>query len=104
MRFRNRSAAARYSAQCRWRAAEARAESEREAGIPDRGHDDARQPCTIDLRGAGGPLLTLEPRVGYVAWRQINDAGEVEACAALKTLLHTLADKLPRMLAARNYQ
>ncbi len=41
---------------------------------------------------------------GSLSWRQINERGEVEACAALKTLLHTLADKLPRMLAERNYQ
>ena len=104
MRFRNRSAAARYSAQCRWRAAEARAEAEREAGIPDRAPEDSRQPCVIDLRGAGGPLLTLEPRRGYVAWRQIDESGQVQACAALKTLLHGMADQLPRMLAARTWE
>jgi hypothetical protein len=36
MRFRNRSAAARHSAHCRWRAAAGRANEEREAGISDR--------------------------------------------------------------------
>jgi hypothetical protein len=102
MRFRTRSDAARYSAQSRWRAAEARAQAEREDGIPDR-HPAAewRSTCIIDLRGAGGPLLTLEPRAGYVSWRAVDQAGNVIDCAALKTLLHTVADALPRELAAR---
>lgn len=104
MRFRNRSAAGRYAARCRWRAAEARAQAERDDGIPDREPIDGRRPCVLDLRGAGGPLLTLEPRLGYVAWRQVDESGAVQACAALKTLLHGVADQLPRMLAARNYE
>lgn len=88
----------------RWRAAEARAEAEREAGIPDEPADtDARRECTIDLRGAAGPLLVLEPRCGYISWRQIDEDGRVTDCAALKTLLHRLADSLPRTMAPRNF-
>ena len=59
------------AARARWRNAEARAQAERDEGVPDREPlKDWRQPCVIDLRGAGGPLLTLEPRLGYLAWRQ----------------------------------
>ena len=83
------------AARARWRNAEARAQAERDAGIPDREPaTDYRQPCTIDLRGAGGPLLTLEPRLGYLAWRQ-REGEQVTDCAAIKTLLHRLADALP---------
>ena len=90
------------AANARWRAAEMRAQAERDAGIPDSEPlVDVRQPCVIDLRGAGGPLLTLEPRAGYIAWRQRDDAGGVQDCAAIKTLLHRLADTLPRTLGAR---
>ena len=93
------------AANARWRAAEARAEAERADGIPDRPMPvDWRTTCTVDLRGAGGPLLTFEPRAGYVAWRARNEAGDVTACAALKTLLHALADDMPRMMGARNLQ
>ena len=97
MRFRNRSAAARYSANARWRAAEARAQVEREAGIPDRpGLVDMRQPFDLDLRTWGGPALHIEPRLGYIAARSRDlETGAVD-CAALKTLLHRLADSLPR--------
>lgn len=102
MRFRTRSEAARYSANARWRAAEARAQAERDEGIPDRPPQvEWRSACTLDLRGAGGPLLTLEPRAGYVSWRAVDEAGAVVDCAAIKTLLHRLADELPRELAAR---
>ncbi len=105
MRFRNRSAANRHSANCRWRAEEARAEAEREAGIPDREpYTDARRAFTVDLRSAGGSLVTFEPRAGYIAWRQLDEAGEVTDCAALKTLLHRLADSLPPTLGARRLQ
>jgi hypothetical protein len=102
MRFRSRSEAARYSADARWRAAERRAQAEREAGIPDREPErDVRQPITLDLRSAGGELLTIEPRAGYIGWRLRDESGAVKECAALKTLLHRIADGLPRTLSAR---
>ena len=53
----------------RYRAQERRAQAERDAGIPDRVDADFRTACLLDLRGAGGPLVTLEPRRGYHAWR-----------------------------------
>ena len=64
---------------------------------------DSRQPITLDLRAAGGGIETLEPRLGYVAWRRRAESGEVKDCAALKTLLHRIADELPRQLGARNF-
>jgi hypothetical protein len=102
MRFRNRSDAARHSAHCRWRAAAGRADEEREAGISDREPmADARQPFSVDLRGAGGGLVTFEPRRGYISWRRLDESGKVTDCAALKTLLHRLADSLPPTMGAR---
>lgn len=103
MRFRTRAAASRYSAQCRWRAAEQRAQAERDAGIPDREpFTDARQPIELDLSTYGGPRLRIEPRLGYIACRAVDlDSGAVE-CAALKTLLHRMADSLPRTMSPRN--
>ena len=82
------------------------AQAERDAGIPDRAvPDDVRQPITLDLRSAGGRHLRLEPRRGYIAWRAVDvDSGVVLDGGALKTLLHAIADDLPRMLGARNYQ
>lgn len=85
----------------RYRAQERKAQAERDAGIPDRVDADFRTACMVDLRGAGGPLLTLEPRRGYHAWRMVED-GKVKDCAALKTLLHRIADDLPRTIAPRS--
>ncbi len=96
MRIRYRSAAQRFRAQ------EARAEAERQAGVPDREDADFRRPCMLDLTGAGGPRLVLEPRRGYVAWRARDaDTGELVDCAAIKALLHNIADRLPRMMSER---
>ena len=93
------------AAKARWRAAEARAEAERQDGIADRVDADFRQPFTLDLRSAGGPHLHIEPRRGYVSWRAVDmGTGCVTHCAALKELLHHIADDLPRMLAPRNYE
>ena len=93
------------AANARWRAAEQRAQAERDAGIPDRTDTDCRQPFDLLLRAAGWRDLRIEPRRGYVAWRAVDaSTGEVLHCAALKELLHWIADQLPRMLAARNYQ
>lgn len=90
-------------------ARDARAEQKRAAaeaaGIPVRTDADCRVPIALDLRFVGGPELILEPRRGYVSWRARDVAtGQVVACAALKQLLHGIADDLPRMLAARNWE
>jgi hypothetical protein len=83
------------AANARWRAVAAQAE--RDAGIPDREWaEDQRQPFDLDLRSWGGPVLHIEPRRGYIAARAIDESGQVVACAALKTLLHRVADSLPR--------
>jgi hypothetical protein len=84
--------------------AERRADAERAEGIPDRpALTDCRLPITLDLRSAGGQLLTLEPRLGYVAWRAVNEAGAVVHVAALKELLHRIADDLPRALGRAHW-
>lgn len=88
------------AANARWRAAERRAQAERDEGIPDRGPlIDARAPLELDLSTYGGPRLRIEPRPGYIACRATDiDTGAVR-CAALKTLLHEVADRLPRTLS-----
>jgi len=58
---------------------------------------DFRRPCVLDLRGAGGPLLTLEPVPRRVAWRARAEDGRVVKRAAIKTLLHAVADDMTRM-------
>lgn len=85
----------------RYRAQERKAQAERDAGIPDRVDADWRTACLLDLRGAGGPLLYLEPRRGYHAWRRSTEDGKVVDCAAIKTLLHRIADELPSILGSR---
>ena len=91
------------AAKSRWRAAFGIAQAECEAGTPDRTDCDLRQPITLDLRSAGGHDLTLEPRRGYVSWRaRDNDTGKILHCAALKELLHRIADDLPRRLSDRS--
>lgn len=61
MRFRTRTDAARHAARARWRAAEARAEAERAAGIPDRPAPvDLRQPINLDLTSYGGQRLRAD--------------------------------------------
>lgn len=94
-----------YAAQARWRAAQVRADAEREAGVPDRqALIDNRQPFDLPLKSAGYLDLRIEPRLGYVAWRAVDaETGKVVDCAALKTLLHNIAGRVPRMLAARNF-
>lgn len=86
------------AANARWRAD--RAQAERDAGIPDRPMPtDYREPITLDLRSAGGDLLVLEPCFGKIAWRLTG--GSMHDRAALKTLLHRIADSLPRQLGER---
>lgn len=88
------------------RAARDRAAWERSQGIPDPAPlEDTRQAFDLDLTGAGWRKLRIEPRMGYVAWRAVDaESGEVLHTAALKELLHWIADRMPRWLALRNYQ
>jgi hypothetical protein len=88
------------------RAARDRADWERGQGIPGPAPlEDTRQAFDLDLRGAGGRLLRIEPRLGSVAWRAVDaESDEVLHFAALKQLLHWVADDLPRWLALRNFQ
>ena len=94
------------AATARWRAAESRAQAERDAGIPDEpAIEDCREAFALPLKCAGYLDLRIEPRRGYVAWRAIDAAtGEVMHCAALKELLRWVASQVPRMLAFRNLQ
>lgn len=63
---------------------------------------DARPVISLDLSGVGGRSLVLEPRLGFIAYRARDAAtGEVLECAALKELLHRIADRLPRTMAPR---
>jgi len=81
-----------------------RAQAEREAGTPDRVPADCRQPFDLRLKSAGYLDLRIEPRRGYVAWRAVDMETEIVVhCAALKQLLHWIADRVPRMLAERNF-
>lgn len=91
------------AAQARWRAAELRAEAERQAGTPDREpYIDARATLMLDLSTHGGPRLRIEPRLGYISVRVIDaDSGAVLHCCALKTALHRIADSLPRTMSQR---
>ena len=83
-----------------------RADAARAAGIPDPAPlEDPRQAFDLDLTGAGWRKLRIEPRLGYVAWRAVDaESGVVLHTAALKELLHWVADRMPRWLALRNYQ
>lgn len=87
----------------RWRAAECRAQAERDAGIPDRPPlTDCRDTIVLDLRSYGGKRLRIEPRLGYIACRVFDDeTGDLLACCALKTALHDIAAKLPKTLGIR---
>jgi hypothetical protein len=93
------------AANSRWRNAEARAQAERDAGIPDEPMwQDRRQPFDIPLKAAGYRDLRIEPRLGYVAWRAIDaETGELLHCAAIKELLRWVAKQVPRQLGAHNF-
>ena len=93
------------AAHARWRAAELRAEAEREAGIPDVPlPEEWRRAFLLPLASVGYRDLSIEPRFGYVSWRAVDAlTGEVLHVAALKELLRWIAGQVPRMLAARNF-
>lgn len=74
-----------------------------EAGIPVRTDPPPPAPIPLDLREVGGPNLTLHKCRRGQAWRAVDEAtGKAVARAALKELLHKIADGLPRTLADRN--
>ena len=92
-----KSARHQRAANARWRYAEIAAQAERDDGIIDAPlMPDLRQPFDLDLSSWGGPRLHIEPRAGYISARAIDVDGAVVQCAALKTLLHRIADGLPR--------
>lgn len=63
---------------------------------------DARLPIVIDLRSWGGRLLRIDPEPGLIKGRMSDgEFGDEIAVAALKTLLHSAADALPRMIGWR---
>lgn len=67
---------------------------------PPRTMDDARRPLLLQLACCGGRDLLIEPVPGRIAWRcRTLDAGEVIDRGALKSLLHRIADGLPRTQA-----
>jgi hypothetical protein len=90
------------AARARWRAAEVRAETEREAGTPDRGPiTDDRRPFLLPLKALGWRDVEIEPRLGRLTKWHAVDAETQEALhsAALKELLHWCADRVPRVRA-----
>lgn len=67
---------------------------------PPRTMDDARRPLVLQLACCGGRDLLIEPVPGKIAWRCRDMAsGDVVDRGALKTLLHRIADELPRTQA-----
>ena len=93
------------AANARWRAAEMRAQQERDAGIDDEPiHEDGRDPFPLPFRALGYRDLMIEPRLGYISWRAIDkDSGEVLHCAALKELMRWIMARVPRRMGARNF-
>jgi hypothetical protein len=93
------------AAHARWRNAARDAELERADGIPDRPMvEDCRQPFNMPLSAFGWRDVRIEPRLGYVSWRCVDErTGEVLHCAASKELLRWVASQVPRLLAARNF-
>lgn len=90
------------------RAANARwlkADREREDGIPDRQPMvEYRQPFVLEFRALGWKDVRIEPRLGYIAWRCVDETGAVLKCAALGEMLRWIAAQVPRQLGARNLQ
>jgi hypothetical protein len=47
--------------------------------------------------------VRLEPRLGYVAWRCVDETtGEVLACKALGEMLRWISAQVPRQMGLRN--
>lgn len=90
------------AANTRWRLR--KAEQERDDGISDRpALVEYRQPFTLPFAALGWKDIRIEPRLGYISWRCIDEAtGEVLACKALGELLRWVAAQVPRQLGIRN--
>ena len=90
----------------RYNARSRQAQWARDDGIPDREPiEDTRAAFDLPLKAAGYFDLLIQPRLGYVSWRAIDKAtGTVLHCAALKELLHWIADRVPRYMALRNFE
>lgn len=83
------------AANARWRAAEARAELERAEGVPDREPmTDVRLPFSLPFAHLGWRDVRLEPRLGYISWRCVDEGtGE---------MLRWIAAQVPRQLGSRH--
>lgn len=92
------------SANTRWRLR--KADRERAEGIPDREPlVEHRQPFSLPFAALGWKDVRIEPRLGYIAWRCVDETtGEVIACKALGELLRWIASQVPRQLGLRNLQ
>lgn len=59
----------------------------------------------LPLAHLGWRDVRLEPRLGYVAWRCVDDVtGEVLCCKALGEMLRWIASQVPRQSGRRNLQ
>lgn len=92
------------SANTRWRPR--KADDERAEGIPDRpALVEHRQPFTLPFAALGWKDVRIEPRLGYISWRCIDEAtDEVLMCCALGEMLREIARRVPRQLGIRNLQ
>ena len=79
-----------------------RAQAERDAGIPDRpAETDVRETLYLDLTTWGGPYLRIQPRPMHISARVTDMETQSVQQVAIKTLLHRIADQLPRTLGRR---
>lgn len=93
------------AANARWRNAEAAAQAERDAGIPDREPMPPRPAWELDLRAVGGPWWRCEPCAGYIADRVYDQAtGEPVMRAPPKTILNAAVRATPRRMGERAAQ
>jgi hypothetical protein len=99
-----KSARHQRAANARWRLR--KADHERADGIQDRtALVEYRQPFALPFAALGWKDVRIEPRLGYISWRCIDEAtGEVLACKALGELLRWVAAQVPRQAGIRNLQ
>lgn len=92
------------AANTRWRLR--KADQERDDGTPDRpAIVEYRRPFTLPFAALGWKDVRVEPRLGYIAWRCIDEeTEEVLMCCALGEMLREIARRVPRQLGIRNLQ